>query len=145
LSAAIPSSSKLHIDRLFGQFGCRTFAGSIDLNASCVQMRPRWRTRARSGADMQIAPACNPMWNVVRMNPQAHANAGGFRRRRTKHDQAAQQREKKMGMAGSFTVSCVCPLVSPSQPPVRPIRQNQGRRDQPFSGSNRRQLRYRPG
>lgn len=82
-----------HIDRSFERSGRRTFARSIELSASCVRIHSRWRLRARSHADMRAVSPCNRPRNVLRMNPQIHADAGGFRRARAEGEQARQKHE----------------------------------------------------
>ena len=90
-------------------------------------MWPRWWLLACSRADARIASPCNRVRNVVRMPPQIQADSGRVRRpaEDDKPNNRASEpwRNKGLGMAGSFTVSCMSPLVSPLQDPVRPVRQ----------------------
>ena len=79
--------------RSFGRFDRRTFARCIELNTSCVRVQSRRRLRARFHADMRVVSSCNRPRNVLRMNPQMHADAGRFRRGRAKGDHAAHKYE----------------------------------------------------
>jgi hypothetical protein len=81
-----------HVDRSFERSGRRTFARSIELNAFCVRMQSRWRLSARSHADMRVVSSCNRPRNVLRMTPQMHADASGFRAR-AEGEQARQKHE----------------------------------------------------